>query len=301
MKLFAPNYYKSFSCAANKCRHSCCIGWEIRIDEKTCEKYASLSGRYSENIRKSISKEDVSPHFALLKNGRCPHLDKRGLCRIITEYGENFLSDICREHPRFYNATKRGVEVGIGASCEEAAKFILASDGYNIFLEIGTSECEDEPPKFDTLPYREKLFSILSDESTPYTERLETVYREFSVSPRNISDEDFKSIISSLEYMNSESKDVFLSYSSLTKPAPEYAPFLKRALCYFIFRHCTAAVCEEEFKAALGFSLFCERLLASAKREAGFAGLCDLFRRISEELEYSEDNTDVIKQEFLFL
>ena len=34
MKLFAPEYYKQFKCIADKCTHSCCIGWEIDIDEE---------------------------------------------------------------------------------------------------------------------------------------------------------------------------------------------------------------------------------------------------------------------------
>ena len=38
MKLFAPKYYTEFSCIADRCRHSCCIGWEIDIDADTAEK-----------------------------------------------------------------------------------------------------------------------------------------------------------------------------------------------------------------------------------------------------------------------
>ena len=32
-----PNYYDKFKCIANRCKHSCCIGWEIDIDEDTME------------------------------------------------------------------------------------------------------------------------------------------------------------------------------------------------------------------------------------------------------------------------
>ena len=39
MKLFAPKYYGSFKCIADKCEHSCCIGWEIDIDDTTLKKY----------------------------------------------------------------------------------------------------------------------------------------------------------------------------------------------------------------------------------------------------------------------
>ena len=64
MKLFAPKYYKSFSCIADRCSHSCCVGWEIDIDRDTLEKYSSLSGEYSDAVRASIDL-DGTPHFRL--------------------------------------------------------------------------------------------------------------------------------------------------------------------------------------------------------------------------------------------
>ena len=110
MQVFAPLYYNDFKCIADKCTHSCCIGWEIDIDEDTLRTYEESVGKYHELIRASIDYTDT-PHFKLFANDRCAHLDDRGLCKIITECGENFLCDICREHPRFYNTTARGIEV----------------------------------------------------------------------------------------------------------------------------------------------------------------------------------------------
>ena len=46
MKLYAPSYYKSFKCIADKCRHSCCIGWEIDIDDDTFEYYKTVCEEY---------------------------------------------------------------------------------------------------------------------------------------------------------------------------------------------------------------------------------------------------------------
>ena len=39
MKEVFPNYYKKFKCIADKCKHNCCIGWEIDIDNDTLEFY----------------------------------------------------------------------------------------------------------------------------------------------------------------------------------------------------------------------------------------------------------------------
>ena len=102
-----PSYYKDFTCIAENCRHSCCIGWEIDIDEDSLAKYQALKGGYGSVIQESISSDpDGEPHFRLGKDERCPHLNEQGLCRIILNLGEDHLCGICREHPRFYNFTQ---------------------------------------------------------------------------------------------------------------------------------------------------------------------------------------------------
>ena len=54
----------------------------------------------------------------------------------------------------------------------------------------------------------------------------------------------------------------------------------------------------------MGFSLFCERLLASAAKAERAQNISDfirLARIISEEIEYSEENTEAIRLEFSFM
>jgi hypothetical protein len=34
-----PNYYKEFSCIADKCEATCCAGWQIVVDEESLKKY----------------------------------------------------------------------------------------------------------------------------------------------------------------------------------------------------------------------------------------------------------------------
>ena len=82
MKLYAPKYYKDFRCIADKCEHSCCIGWEIDIDKDTAEKYKKLNDGYCAVVADSVS-FDNTPHFKLGEHDRCPHLDENGLCKII--------------------------------------------------------------------------------------------------------------------------------------------------------------------------------------------------------------------------
>ena len=55
-----------------------------------------------------------------------------------------------------------------------------------------------------------------------------------------------------------------------------------------------------ELREALVFCLFCERLFASLLKN-GEGDVTELARIVSEELEYSEENTDAIKLEYSFV
>jgi lysine-N-methylase len=295
MKISTPSYYKKFKCIADKCRHSCCIGWEIDVDEDTLGFYNSLDSELGDRIRRSI--EGDTPHFALGEGERCPFLNTRGLCDIISELGEGGLCDICRLHPRFFNVTKRGVEVGLGASCEEAARIILSSDGYCDIVKIGEEVCE--PLDFDALPLRDAVYAILSNRDKPYTERLYEIYKAFSVSPALLSDLEWRSVLSSLEYLDGEDKELFQCFSS-DIISTEYDIVLERALAYFVYRHASSAENTEEFRIRIGFALVLERLLASCIKATNIPA-AELLRTISEEIEYSEDNTERIINEIYFV
>jgi len=97
---------------------------------------------------------------------------------------------------------------------------------------------------------------------------------------------------------------VFSLYTSFPARAQADEVVLERALAYFLFRHTTPAESEEEFAVSLGFSLFCERLLASllaCRKEKTLEEAIDLARILSEEIEYSEDNTAFLKDPFFDL
>ena len=287
MKLFAPTYYKTFRCIADACEHSCCIGWEIDIDEQTLKKYKQLKDGYGPAVLESISFEGT-PHFRLCEGDRCPHLDERGLCKIILGVGEEYLSHICREHPRFYNFTSVA-EVGVGMSCPEAARLILSSPDFAEMEEIGEVEAEADGILFDGRAERAKIYNVLQKKD--YAAALAQIYSAYSVDVGD--DAEWLKILGSLEYLNADHKELFLQYSSSLRPVGQNE-CLKRFLAYFIYRHCTEAIDEEDFCARLTFCLFCERLFASLLCFKGAKTLQEaatLASILSEEIEYSDDNT----------
>ena len=289
MKLYAPKYYKNFKCIADKCEHSCCVGWEIDVDKDTLEKYKKLESGYGAAIKGSISTEGT-PHFKLSADDRCPHLDERGLCKIILSVGEDYLCDICREHPRFYNYTSVA-EVGIGMSCMEAARIILSSPDYPLIEEIGNIDAEADDCDFDGRAERSEIYAILQDTTCDYTTKLEKIYNKYSVSVGE--DKEWLEILDSLEYLDADHKNLFMNYSSAQRPC-EKDEYLLRFLAYLVYRHCTESLDEDDFCSRLAFCLFCERLLASLisrERAETLAEIVALASIISEEIEYSDENT----------
>ena len=294
MKLYAPSYYKNFKCIADKCKNSCCIGWEIDIDSASLEKYKKLKNGYGATIMDTVS-IDETPHFVLREKERCPHLDENGLCKIIINEGEECLCDICREHPRFYNYTDV-CEVGIGMSCEEAARVILSSPDYDVIEPIGEVDTTCDDFDFDGRKDREEIYKILKDQTLNYRGRLEKIYNKYQI--EITSDSEYHNILSSLEYLDITHRDLFMNYSSENRPnSGEIDEYLERFLAYFVYRHCTEAYNPEDFCRGLSFALFCQRLFASLIYIKGAKTLDDVAELaiiISSEIEYSDDNREAL-------
>lgn len=124
MILRKPDFYDKFHCIAGNCSDSCCIGWEIDINEEKLEFYRKVPGVLGERFRRCIDWEEG--HFLLEgKEERCPFLNGENLCDLILELSEDALCDICREHPRFYDWFEDVTEVGLGLCCEEVARLLL--------------------------------------------------------------------------------------------------------------------------------------------------------------------------------
>lgn len=141
MKLIAPDYYPSFSCIASACRHTCCVGWEIDVDGESLERF-----RRDEAVFREID-ETGTPHIRLREGERCPFLNGDGLCDMILKHGEEYLCDICRDHPRFRNYFADRTELGLGLVCEEAARIVLFSPGPMKLITLEDDGGKEEIPE----------------------------------------------------------------------------------------------------------------------------------------------------------
>lgn len=135
-----PKFYKNFLCKADKCKHSCCKGWEIDIDEETAGKYLAMTGELGAEIRQNIGKNEDSYFFKLTEDERCPFLQKNGLCKIILNIGEENICEICTMHPRFFTMLDDVELCGVGLSCEKTCELLLGDEKDLVFYIENTEE-----------------------------------------------------------------------------------------------------------------------------------------------------------------
>lgn len=276
-----PNYYAKFCCIADKCKHSCCIGWEIDIDEDTMELYNSLEGEFAERIRASI--EGNEPHFILGEGDRCPFLNQDGLCNIICELGEEAICDICYLHPRFSNFYEDFTETGLGLACEEAARIILTEkEKFKISLP---ASAENEAFFIE----RKEVFEILQNRDISVLERLEKLAEKYDLK-FEFSNKVLYGFYMSLERLDtdwgnyleklkkSENSDIF--------KRDDLQIFFEQLACCFIFRH---------LKKGVGFALLsCWIIGAICSDCDNLDDMLDIVRMYSSEIEYCEENTEKV-------
>ena len=287
MKIYYPLYYKDFSCIADRCTHSCCVGWEISVDEATMKKYRSLS---------EVEREDVLSHIGddgcmILADGeRCPFLCSDGLCRLISTYGDDLISHICRQHPGFYHRVGDRVECGIGASCEEACRIILSSDFGEFYLDEREGvEIADET-NFDGISHRDRIYQILLDGDLGYSGKLGKIKAMYSIDDSIFTSESLGTALDELEYLEVGHRSVISLGDYILRE--EQTDYYERFFAYLVFRHLSIAENYDDLRARLGFCLLLVRMLERAGSFSdSFDELCLAARIISEEIEYSEENT----------
>lgn len=290
MKTFAPDYFKNFKCSAGNCRHSCCIGWEIDIDEETAENYKNVSGEFGEKLRQNIDFSENGGVFRLCENDRCPFLNQKGLCEIYINLGEDSLSQVCSDHPRFRNFFESRTEIGLGLCCEEAARLILEKKSKTEIIEISDDGLPFSPD-FDEEAFfksREEIFLSLQNRSESILERIDKAFSKIGAKAFEIDFKSYAEAFLKLERLDEKWTEILENIKN--NPAPPKISdenAAEQLLCYFVFRH----YCLDFPTLSLAFSVLCFYMTEKAAEQVG---LFEAARLFSAEIEYSDENKDLI-------
>jgi len=176
MRLCTPDYYDSFSCIADLCEDTCCEAWEVVVDEASAQRYQACTAPIGEKLRACLH-HDGEDHIFRLKNGKCPFLTDKKLCEIHAAIGEENLCRTCALYPRHVEEFGDRREMGLGLSCPEAARLIMAHTE-PITFPIKNIEGDPNPDAdldgrlyFSLFTARKTAFAIVQNRSYSIAER----------------------------------------------------------------------------------------------------------------------------------
>lgn len=192
LEVMEPDYMAEFSCDGLTCPDTCCSGWDIVIDEKTCERYKKSHNSAFKNMLSSAivhHKEEVDGEerdvacIRMGKGNRCLFLCNDGLCMIQRKTEEKNLSETCRTYPRvIYLWNESYVRRALCVSCPTTANLILNRKDSIHFIKrkIESTEiaglrltAQGEHLTSECFAFRDFLIRILQNRKVDLTERLQ--------------------------------------------------------------------------------------------------------------------------------
>jgi lysine-N-methylase len=322
LPVYVPDYYPSFRCIASACRHTCCVGWEIDVDEAALARYDAYIRAHSplsHRLQTAIDREADPPCFILDEEERCPFLNSCGLCDLITTHGEESLCRICTDHPRFRRVMADRVELGLGLCCEAAADLILSRREPMTLIPLPASKAASEPAahadpeELDSvtttlLEARGAVLKILQDRTRPLSDRIRHVLTALRIRFPMSTCAAWAEFLRDMERLDPAWDDCLAALAAcgeteieeLAAPSIAADPIAAEQLTvYFLYRY----LANEDERVAFGLSasvLIRARVafavaastLIHAVADAASLPLAEAARLFSAEIEYSEENVE---------
>lgn len=335
-----PYYFKDFKCIGGACDDSCCIGWEVDIDDDALAVYNGVTGGFGERLRASMTCADGSSF--VLKNNRCPFLNNENLCDIYISLGHDKLCTVCREYPRFTENAGGLTEVGLGLSCPTAAELILKSSEKTYFIEEAFNGADDDEEFLETvLKIRADIMDILQNRDEPVKVRAARMTAYAEAAQKRINDnlscdgieaeipntvshaEDIKECVSLCReltlltdgWTEEISGALALFDGDYTELCREFDSFVsdreyeyEHILVYFIFRYLIKAVFDCDVLTRVRFAAVSYLIIRQLDmtRWLRQGKKFDFYDRVktcalySKEVEHCQDNIDFFAEEFIF-
>lgn len=178
-KWYFPEYYKHFSCKADKCRHTCCSSWRIPISRT--EYQTLMNMECSDDLYRRVQRAFEEPDFVtddcyryISFNwlGQCP-VQEEGLCALHSEKGEQFLPKVCRLYPRSLKKVYGYNIATCSSSCEAVLEQLYDYDGMKITSDYLEMEPELQYDVSEEDVRQIKYFQdLLKDRSTTLAESI---------------------------------------------------------------------------------------------------------------------------------
>lgn len=177
MHIVKPDYFDSFECIADRCKDTCCAGWQIVVDEASLAKYKKEKSDYLYTLMACVDWE--SGTFRQDKSKRCAFLNEQNLCEMYKNIGKDSLCKTCREYPRHTEEFEDVREISLSISCPEVARVLMQRESPVTFIHKDdfaweeTEDFEDFDPFFYSIleGARDEMLKILQNRELSLAER----------------------------------------------------------------------------------------------------------------------------------
>lgn len=165
--------YNDFKCIADKCKFTCCSGWDINIDSNTYEKWNKENSKCKDMLNKLKFVDD--DYIIVNKKTRdtCPFLDNKGLCNIVKSNGDEYLSLTCQRFPRIENTFEGIKELTLSCSCPEVVDIIDKIEEEIILVNCNNDDI-DLPIE---IKIRDTIIKIIKEKNLSIESKLIVSYR----------------------------------------------------------------------------------------------------------------------------
>jgi len=186
--LIRPEYSEKFRCIGPACEDSCCVGWNVDIDQATYEKYQTVPAGplrilIDANIVRIQEGSDGKkpPGFARINmppSMQCPFHNAERLCQIQVEHGESYLSQTCASYPRTTHVIDTLSEMTLTLSCPEACRLVLMNPALLAFNADSARQVESNDAKSDLpllryfWPIRAFTIGLIRNRAYPLWQRM---------------------------------------------------------------------------------------------------------------------------------
>ncbi|MGN0777981.1 MAG: flagellin lysine-N-methylase [Aristaeellaceae bacterium] len=298
MQMIAPDYYSHFRCVAGDCRHTCCRGWEIDVDNVALARYAQVEGALGDKLRRVIDQSGDTAHFRLDAQENCPFLQADGLCELICTLGEDSLCQVCADHPRYRGFFTDRTEVGLGLCCEAAARLILTWPEPVRLITLTDDGMNDTLTRDEEalLSLREKVMDMVQNRSRPLADRVAALEAMSGIPLPESSLPGWADMLLTLERLD----EAWTLRLQALRDAPPSTGLdaawdtpMEQLLVYLLYRHLTGALEDGDVSGRLAFAVLSWKLIRALfllEAEQTMDTLVETARLWSSEMEYSDEN-----------
>jgi len=194
--------YDKFKCIADKCKFTCCKGWDINVDTNTYNKWKEKDNLnyLLDNVR-FIKKHGENTYLIKKETkAKCPLLTNEGLCNIVIDHGDEYLSLTCKNFPRIENNFDYVKELTLSCSCPEVVN-IISNMKEKVYIDSNDSLSYIED--LGCLKIRESLVNILQKEDISIGNKLIISY-DMLFNMLESDDLDYENLIEFLDNYKSK-------------------------------------------------------------------------------------------------